>query len=395
MELSPEVRMANAGVTTEPAGAQEDEAAARGRPTEGKRRGAERKRAGVLRLADCAELPPRPYIVKGMLAPGDVALLIGPPSSAKSVLAPYMGHCVASGRVLFGRRVRRGPVLYVSPEDPEGIKRRGAALLRVYGDAPLFFLAEPMHLLCEDPDKNPDVAWIIAEAEKIGAVLIVIDTFAAAFSGLDENDGRSMSSAVRVLRALSSDKRAVIAVHHPPHNGEKPRGHSVLNGDADVTLRLEADAAGLRTITFGKNRHGPSTVKHSFTIRSEHVGIDDDGDPMTAPVAEEIEGTSPPKLADGPAKALSYLADVIGRQGDKLPVGPMFPLQADLRCVALDAWRDECRGRTLSGSGEKDAEKRAFQRAVKALTASKNVATGEHAGKVFVWIAKADGTRGT
>lgn len=289
----------------------------------------------MLTLAECANAKPRGYLVKGLIAPGDLVVLFGPPGSGKSVLAPYLAHAVAAGRMVFGRRVRPGPVLYIAAEDPEGMKMRATALRAVYGDTKAMRVAaEPVNLQSDNATDPPDLAAIVAAAEEIGAVLIVLDTVAKAFPGLDENDARSMGRAVHALRRLTTPKRAVIAVHHGAKGeGKTPRGHGVLDGDADVTMRIEvAEASGIRTVHLGKNRNGVSTVQLSFTLRGHTLGTDDDGDALTTVVAEEADEAAgarakvAPALTDGTALLLQVIqsldADGAGEMGKPQPRMP-------------------------------------------------------------------------
>jgi predicted ATP-dependent serine protease len=250
-----------------------------------------RSRFTLLSLQDCAAAPPRGYRLKGLIAPGDLVVMFGPPGAAKSAVAPYIAHAIATGRHAFGRRVRQCPVLYVSPEDPAGMKNRQAAILSAYGDAPaLRLIAESVDMQGDGVGDPPDVDAIAAEADGIGAGLIVIDTLAKAFPGLDENDPRSMGRAVRLMRKLTTPTRAVLAIHHSPKGGSTPRGHGALNGDADVTMRIEVDqATGVRTVHLDKNRNGPTAALLTFTIRGEELGTDEDGDAITAVLAEEAE----------------------------------------------------------------------------------------------------------
>ncbi len=101
----------------------------------------------LLTLADCAAAPRRRYLVKGLLAPGDLAVMFGPPGAGKSVLAPLLAHAIATGRSVFGRRVRKGTVLYIAAEDGAGMKMRAAALRAVHGDTgELRIVADPVDL---------------------------------------------------------------------------------------------------------------------------------------------------------------------------------------------------------------------------------------------------------
>jgi hypothetical protein len=152
----------------------------------------------LLTLADCSAATPRGSLVKGLFAPGDLIVLFGQPGSGKRALAPYMAHAIAAGRIVFGRKVRTGPVLYIASEDPEGMKMRATALRAVYGDTENFFMTpDAIDLEGNGNATPPDLEAIIEAANRIGAVLIIIDTMARAFPGLDENDGQAMGCASR------------------------------------------------------------------------------------------------------------------------------------------------------------------------------------------------------
>jgi hypothetical protein len=352
----------------------------------------------LLTLADCAAAPGRGYIVKGILAPGDLGLLIGLPGAGKSVLAPYMAHGIASGREIFGCRVRPGPVLYIAAEDGIGMKLRATALLRLHGEAGnLRIVADPIDLQGDGINDAADLEAITRAADRIGAVLIIIDTMSKSFPALDENDGRSMGRATRILRSLCTPQRAVLAVHHLAKNGgDTPRGHGVLNGDADVTMKIETGEDGERRVTLGKNRNGSTLQRMAFTIRSEFLSRDEDGDPITAPVAEEVEtdaegGNKRPVLSPQARAAVERLADLVGTTGNILPTGAMFPSNTTLRGVTWEAWRKLCRERPICASQEKTAVNTAFRRAAQTLLDRHMIAAAEHDGHRLVWLCRSPG----
>lgn len=329
-----------------------------------------KRKLPLLTLAACAMAPRRGYIVKGLIAPGDLVVLFGPPGAGKSVFAPYLAHAIAAGRRIFGRRVRTGPVLYIAAEDGAGMKMRATALRAVHGDTgSLWIVAEQIDLQGDGSTDPDDLAAIEAAADSIGAVLIVIDTLARAFPGLDENDGRSMGRAVKVLRTLCTDARAVMVVHHGAKagssngtGGKTPRGHSVLNGDADVTLRIEPpDEAGAPCRVFmEKNRNGSAVGTMAFAIRGEVLGKDEDGDPITAPVAEETDAPSVCKLTPRQRKALDFLDDVAATEGQELP--PAWCMPPDIRAVTRERWEAECEARHLVQSSDPKNRRDVFNR---------------------------------
>ncbi len=130
----------------------------------------------LLRPDECAAAPPPDYIIKGLIAAGDLVLLTGQPGAGKSVIAPYLAYAVAQDRMVFGRRVRGGAVVYIAAEDAGGMKRRVTALRARLGEAADF------RLLPEAPDlfdaSDADLHRLIATVRDLRPRLVVLDTLA-------------------------------------------------------------------------------------------------------------------------------------------------------------------------------------------------------------------------
>ena len=247
----------------------------------------------VLTPDECEVATPRPYVVKGLIGRGDSILLVGQPGAGKSVLGPHLGYAVAQGRRVFDRRVRQGTVLYIAAEDGHGMKLRVRALRRRWGNAPDFRLL-PDAIDLKDPSSR-HLAALAKLIQELNPTLIIIDTLARAFPGLKENEPDApdgMGRVVLVVREIANThEAAVVTLHHMPKDNATPRGHGALNGDADVTLVVEGSAGQPRTVRVTKNRNGSSDTTLTFSIRGEVLGHDEDGDTITAAIAEEIEPT--------------------------------------------------------------------------------------------------------
>ena len=323
---------------------------------------APRRRFVPLSMADCAAAPARPYIIKGVLAAGDLGILFGLPGCGKSALAPYLCHAVATGRDVFGRRTRPRVVLYVAAEDGHGMRGRFTALRTVHGDAPgMLLLNETVNLGSAD-----DMAALLACIAECGAGLVVVDTLAASFPGLKENESEDMGRAVAALRTLSKPTgAAVLLIHHGTKSGEGgPRGHSLLNGAADITLEIERanprDAA--RSVVFGKNRNGPAVgLSWHFIVKGEPIGLDADGDMETAALAVEDSGgrKMAKPLPPTPAAVLAALDALVAQEGAALPDQPDFP--RGLSGVTEGRWREECEQRRISGATKASDRERVFR----------------------------------
>lgn len=237
------------------------------------------------------------YLIKGILAPRDFGLIFGQPGCGKSLAGPLLCHAVAEGRRVFGRRTRKSRVLYIAAEAGADMEVRFCAMRERYGDVEgLDLIAVPIDL----QDQNSgDIEYLLAEIARLKPDLIVVDTIAAAFPGLEENEARDMGRAVRILRSLTEPSgAAVLAIHHAPKEGNTPRGWGGLNGDADVTMRVEGQDDQPRSVTFGKNRNGPSGHAFTFGLELVELGEDQDGDPIRRPVAVELDEDASQQAGD-------------------------------------------------------------------------------------------------
>ncbi len=299
----------------------------------------------LLTMDECASTAPRGYVIKNMIAPGQLGCIFGQPGAGKSVLAPHLAYAVAQGRHVFRQRTTKGAVFYVCAEDEAGMRERVAALRESHGAAPGFHLVAGVSALVTGGDAvAPDLARLLQLVEEHRPSLVVVDTLAASISGLDENSSEGMSKVVHAMRAVRQLGPAVILVHHSPKSGDTPRGHSVLNGDLDVSMIVEPDATAEGVIRgeLKKNRNGPCTLDLAFRIDSAARGTDQDGDPITAPVclertAAEVREDRAAKLtaAEGRAEAILAGMALERKPANAAPFAPPPP-------VPIGEWEDRC-----------------------------------------------------
>jgi hypothetical protein len=315
--------------------------------------------------ADCASSPNRGYVVKGLIAPRDLGCIFGAPGAGKSLIAPHIGYLVAQGRLAFGQRTKPGRVLYVAAEDPHGMRGRITALSMRHGDAPDFRLVEGVSDLLVLG--SPDLAALRQAVAEQQPALIFLDTLAMSFPGLEENTAEDMGRVVAIGRSLTVHGAAVILIHHDTKaQGPTPRGHSLLNGALDMTLQLfPRDEAGVVRGKLGKNRNGTSERDIAFRIATESLGEDEDGDPITAALVDELApgaAPKPEKLNKTEQAALKILHD----------------LASTGRAVTDEAWRTACvESSTVSGSEDRKSRQTATRRAFQGLARKGAVLTGD------------------
>lgn len=308
-------------------------------------------RLTFLSPSQCATVQARSYLIKGILAERDVACVFGAPGAGKSLLTPFLGYAVAQGREAFGMRTKPGRVFYVAAEDEHGMRGRVRALQQAHGDADQFLLVGGVSdLLSKDSPELKDLARAV-KAEK--PKLIVIDTLAMAFPGLEENSADAMGRVVAVARALTKWGAAVILVHHDTKaEGGTPRGHSLLNGALDVAIHVKKDEGGVIRGKLTKNRNGTCDRDIAFRIAIEDGGLDEDGDQITLPRCEELNASQLPEAVKlTPAERA--VVDMIHIAGGEMP-------EAELRKLCIS-------GRKISTSDNPDSRRKATDRALKGL----------------------------
>ena len=334
------------------------------------------RRLEVLRPSEIKAEQARPYIVKGLIALGDHAIAVGHPGSGKSAFGPMLAYAVARGERVFGRRVKKGTVIYLASEDGDGMKNRVRALLQTRGDAPDFYLIPtPINLLSPGDDSDRRLLENIIRTLK--PCLIVIDTLFRSFPG-KENDPDHMGAVVQVVRDLSREagtrNAAILSLHHPA-KGEAattPRGHGSLDGDADVTMLIDGQRSDIRNIRLGKNRNGPSDLSFSFKIETVEMELDEDGDPVTAAIAVECEAdplrlNGRPKLSNLERIGLEALKETIR---DIPTVATIGDDGSEGCCAQGGDWRARFYQRMPAGEDvAKETQRKRFYRLVEALIA--------------------------
>ena len=152
--------------------------------------------------------------VEGYVAPGSLVLLAGKPKAAgKSTLAWALAEAAAVGALGFlGRQVRPCPVVFVSEE------AAGTLAHKVPAKAPI-------RVLTRDVWPRPTWPGLItaasAEAERIGAGLVVIDalSFWAAITEGRTGDAAAMQAVMDALTQATRAGLAVLLIHHTRKSG--------------------------------------------------------------------------------------------------------------------------------------------------------------------------------
>lgn len=339
-------------------------------------------RLTFLTPAECDAAPARSYLIKGLIAAGDVGCIFGAPGAGKSLLAPALAYAVAQGREAFGMRCKAGGVFYVAAEDPHGMRGRVKALRLAHDDTPDFHLVEGVSNLLIG--ESPDLAALVAAVKDQLPKLIVIDTLAMAFPGLEENSAEAMGRVVAVARKLTQWGAAVVLIHHDTKaEGNTPRGHSLLNGALDVALHVKRDESGIIRGKLTKNRNGTCDRDIAFRIAVEDGGKDEDGDAITLPRCEELtDDLSEPKMNASERAVVLSVGDLIrDAQLEAEFSGEAAPdsiAERELRDFCASDRADKPGHLVVSGAPNRDSRVKAYRRALDSLVGQGILSGFEH-----------------
>lgn len=246
----------------------------------------------VLRLDEFAKRQDKGpgELVKGILQKASYAALIGQPGAGKSFLMFDLGYCVASDQPWMGRRVKGGPVAYLPFEGLGGLVKRAQALRQKYGEGEVpFYILPAAGLNLRDPAGRRALGALVGEMPTPPA-LIVVDTFAKAMAGGDENSAQDVGAFNLAVEALIDATGAcVVAIHHSGKDKSKgARGSSALLGALDTELEV---AAGLLSST--KQRDIEPGEPIGFRLDTVIVGMDPEEGEITSCVVQQADVHSP------------------------------------------------------------------------------------------------------
>lgn len=219
------------------------------------------------------EIAPRPWIAKGYIMRGSVAVVSGPGSAGKSSLMVAWATCMALGSAFHRFRVL-GPLrvgTYNVEDDADEQKRRFSAMAQQFG-IPVSTIMQNLTILGPtgigtliqmDPNKrvmvNTEtmkrlVEWI----ERTKPDVLILDPFVE-LHGEEENDNTAIRAVMATFRTLAKEHDlGIVLLHHTrkgaasPGDPDSMRGASSIVGAARVALTLnvmtdeEAEASNIQ-----------------------------------------------------------------------------------------------------------------------------------------------------
>lgn len=250
--------------------------------------------------------------VKGLWPAAGLCFIAGQSMSGKSFWVLDSLAKVCQGRTVLGRKSTACGILYVASEGANGVRIRIKGLRSKVGPlgGKFAFIGQAPNLT--DEVDVADIKATVADAQATMARaghrlgMVVIDTLSASIPGADENSAKDMSPVLTALQTLAQelDLLVVVIAHTGKNEDRGMRGWSGLLANADGVIMLDgADANSVRVGTVTKVKDGESGQRFAFGLSVVQIGSDEDGDPITTCLVEEVEVPDRPKTGRTPTKA--------------------------------------------------------------------------------------------
>lgn len=237
----------------------------------------EKPRFKLLTRTDLRAMPDPEWLIHGLLPADSFTVIYGAPGAAKSFMALDMACSVASGHTLHGAQVRRGKTLVAVGEGLRGMKPREEAWSLARGaDADMDALEKNLHILPKAVHllEQKDATMLVNTAEYLSQVddeplrLVIIDTWARALVGGDENSAKDVGVAIDVCERIRERTGAtVLIVHHTGADGQRERGSTALRGAADTSIAMVKDeASGIINMQVKKMKDGTPPAPSNYIL---------------------------------------------------------------------------------------------------------------------------------
>lgn len=267
----------------------------------------ERANAGVIRRKSrfgrfrWDELPTKQeaddFLVDDWITENDVSVLAGGSKAGKSFLGTHMGVCIARGVDFFGKKTRRGLVIYVAGEAARGVVRQRLPAIKRHFKipqdeyVPFETLCVPVDLRSEEEVKNfIEECLEIAKEHSFPLKAIFIDTVATSTPGADENSGKDMGSVFKNIQKIRTATGAHIClIHHMNAAGSKIRGHSSIYANSDQIILVTRDEiTKVRTAKLDKQKDGEEGALLKFELMQVVLGERPDGKSISSCVVLQV-----------------------------------------------------------------------------------------------------------
>lgn len=210
----------------------------------------------AMSIQQLIELPPPKWLVPQLIVEG-MNWLVGEQKIGKTFLALDAAMTLA----------RSAPVLYFAGEGVSGLGVRVQSWISYHQETPQNFRVFPFVPKLNRPG---DPERFLATVEALQPKLVVIDTFARAMAGADENSAMEVGRFISMIdEARERAGCSSLILHHPAKNGLGYRGSGAIAGAADLLAVLSEDESvpGSLTLTYDDVKDFEEPAPRHFQLR--------------------------------------------------------------------------------------------------------------------------------
>ena len=329
------------------------------------------------------KLPPRDYLLEGVMCTTSRWLIIGETGVGKTLFGLELGFAVAGGsaKFLMWQCVRPCRVMYLDGEMPaETLKERIEAAATIYGNVDLHAYNRDVLAADAMPPLNTPAgqAWLWREIDAVKPDLIIFDSIMCLLVG-PLSDEETWAPMVPLIRQLSSRRIAQVWLHHTGHDTNKGFGTKTSQWEMDTVAMMtkkENPDDGSLLLDFRKARL--RTPQTAGLFKTQLIRRDVDGwitEPGTVKAKESAGDRKRAWLMDVYA---DLAGDVVPTKGHTAALVRKVPIK-DIRATMIE------RGFLALEDGKiPESERTAFRRAREELIRNDGFASDG----TSIWLTK-------
>lgn len=254
------------------------------------------------------DFPPPEFIIDGLLENRGLTAVIGAPGVGKSGIVLDMAASISLGKPWLGRRTMRQSVLYLPGEGLSGAVQR----LLAWESAHDLDVGDDLLIgdsIIQVAASNEAWSAVVARMLQHQVGLVIIDTFARAAVGLEENSATDVGRAIaRFGQIQTATGAGVLVVHHSNKSTGTGRGSSALNGALDTELTIKAGS------WWDSDENGPCPGRELVVevTKQKNAAMPERGLYMLAvPYGDSFVMTGPSGIVDDPLEGVHVAKAII------------------------------------------------------------------------------------
>jgi hypothetical protein len=332
----------------------------------------------------------KPWVIKKVMALGEVSSWIGPPGGAKSALLIDAAIHVANGTDWRGYKTKqqRG-VIYFALERIGLVRNRVQAYRRRDGigdNIPLAIVGRVIDLLnSRCATQILDTIKAVEDRCGVEVALLIFDTYnkGIAAGGGDEDKAKDQNRVAANLRRIFEQKSVHIAGvgHTGKDESRGERGSNARLADVDLQVTINGSET-IRTARITKANDQDEGDLTSYALEPVELGQDEDGEPIRTRIVDlrpvaAAKSNRGRKSKNQEDVCLKLLREAVDEIGERPPASNHIP--RSVRVVNTSTFVSGYSQGMVASSDKPDTKQKAMRRSLQKLQAAEIICVwGDH-----------------